>query len=263
MTEHWNFYPLDLVDAGPASVMLDLNLGDEAPLDGFPWLLSVDVAMRAPASTGLASREEVESLGALEDELAEMLELTAAAHFVGRMTHEGRRHYFFYAAHREGLEDAAIGVLSLFPDYGATAEYEIEHDPDWSHYLEYLYPDPFDEERMHNRQLVLTLQARGDRLGIERPVHHRAFFPDEASRQAFVDEATGRFDFELERLERGDDEDFPFAAHIVRQDRVELEHIDEVVGGLWEIAEDCGGYYGGWNAKIVRLPDAGAAPDAR
>lgn len=251
MPEHWNFYESDIDDA-PASVMLDMDLVDTAPMADLPWLMAIEVKMCEPDARGLASRGENERLGELEDGLTEFLELTLQARMIGRITHAGTRTFFYHAPSDHGLEDGAIGALVSYPDYISGSSVEIEHDPAWDYYLNWLYPDPLNEELIRNRQMVMTLYERGDSLGIARPLDHRAHFPDEPSRERFAGEVR-EHGFEVLARHTGDDEDFPFTLHIRREDRVELDRVDAVVEALFELAEDCEGYYDGWHCKVVKL----------
>lgn len=257
---HWNFYDCQ-IDGQQASITLDMDLVEAAPLAEMPWLLTVDIALREPTAAGLATREENEQLGVLEDALVEDLELLARARLVGRLTWQGRRIFYFYAPEEHGLVDAAYGALAPTPDYAAGMECEAEHDADWENYLEVLYPDPLAETLIHNRHLVMTLYEAGDRLAIPRPLEHVVRFAEEADRRRFEEDCAAEGFEVVRRVAEGGDEDFPLELEVRREDRVELDHIDEVVRQLWELAERCGGYYLSWRAKRVRLPEAEQAGD--
>ena len=242
MAEDWNFY-LCRVDDQPASIFLDLALIDEAPVPAFVQLGYVHVFMRQPRPDGLSSSEEFETLAQIDDALAEAT-APLAGRYVGRLTTDGTRTFYFYGADASAFEAAIAPAMRRFPGY----EFETgqRDDPAWSIYRDFLYPGPADRQRIANQNVVNVLLDRGDKPQLPRPIEHWAYFPDAARAAAFVDWLQAH-DFTItvsEPVER--------ASHVVRFMRVDQPSaIDEVVLPVHARAEELGGEYDGWECQVI------------
>jgi regulator of RNase E activity RraB len=98
---------------------------------------------------------------------------------------------------------------------------------------------------MTDRRVVEVLEDRGDIHSTPRRVDHWAYFPTAEARQSFV-EAALQADFDLESI----DDDERCCARVFRTDTVELEHIHAVVMILFELANQHGGDYDGWETSV-------------
>jgi len=244
----WDFYFLR-VDGQPASIYLDLGWGGEAPPPAFPVMAYVRVLMRAPRPDGLSSQEEFDDLIAVEDRLVAALTAGGAAIYVGRNTSGGCRDFYFYAPAGTAWEERASLAMGAMPDYRFQAGQRP--DPEWSVYREFLYPGPRERERMQNRSVCQALEHDGDALSAPREIDHWACFPDAATRDAFVRRA-GELGFLLREQDDGDAEHPECMARIYRVDVPAREGIDEVCLPLFDLAEECGGHYDGWECPVVR-----------
>ena len=102
-----------------------------------PWLLWVWIALLAPKSDGLASSEEAPQLKAIGESLDSTVSATCAAQLVGRVTGNGRREFYFYAAEPGELAAAVATVMGNFSAY--RHESGSTFQPDWDQYF-MLYP---------------------------------------------------------------------------------------------------------------------------
>jgi Family of unknown function (DUF695) len=84
--ERWNTYFVN-VNERLASIALDLNLRNQAPMTGKPQLLWVLVHLRSPKPNGLSDQVEFETLAAIEDNLASNLEAACRAVEAGTHHH--------------------------------------------------------------------------------------------------------------------------------------------------------------------------------
>lgn len=258
MAEAWEFYFCS-IQGRPASVMVDLGLAGAAPDAERPFLLCVRVPMRAPRPDGLSSAEEAPALRAFEDELdAAFAEICGAAQ-VGRLTWSGTREFFYYGRTEEGVEQALKAAVRGAPGY-ESLQWRTQEDPGWSHYQEFLYPDPDDMSWILDRRVVDQLREHGDQLDKPRPVDHYAYFDDPAARDAFLGAAAAQgFAGEISDRESGEGAGAPeeggegrFGAHLCRVDPAEMGHIHEVACSLRELAAEHGGRYDGWGCPVVR-----------
>src|SRR5258708_2933562 len=102
MPEDWDVY-LGPVDDQPASIFVDLSLLNAAPDANRPWLLRVAVQLQRPGEDGLGSQAESEALYEIEDRLFAGVAQSLRARYVGRITTQGRREFFYYAGSADGF----------------------------------------------------------------------------------------------------------------------------------------------------------------
>jgi hypothetical protein len=179
LSDEWDFYFARVNDA-VSSIFVDLGIRDDVPVETRPWLLWVWVQLLAPKPDGLATNEESRRLHEIGESLDSLVSATCGAQLVGRITGNGRREYYFYAAEPGELPTSVATALKAFPEY----KYETgsTFQPEWEQYLT-LYPSETNLERMHNRRLLESLAKQGDSHEVPRKVDHWLHFGDEASRE--------------------------------------------------------------------------------
>ncbi|RPI90708.1 MAG: DUF695 domain-containing protein [Planctomycetaceae bacterium] len=248
MAEDWDFYVAP-VDDHLASIFVDLSLVESAPEATRTRLLRVAVPLKAPRDDGLSDDDETDALYEVEDALFASVARGLGARYVGRVTNQGRREFFYYASSAEGLDAALQLVRPRFPAYEFT--WQDQDDRDWSLYLDLLYPSDLDLQTIQNRRVVETLAESGDDLTEPRNVDHWAYFPSEHAREQFVSQLDGQgFTVKLSEVEEPDAE-FRYGVHLIRRDRVDLDTIDALAIDLYLRASTCGGEYDGWEAPAV------------
>ncbi len=111
--------------------------------------------MKSPRPDGLSSQEEADTLWKLEDNLTTTLEKELNAVFVGRITSQGRREFYFYAPQTPENDGVIDRSLSSFSRY----EYETgtQDDPSWHQYLSVLYPPEEGVQKIENRCVLEVL----------------------------------------------------------------------------------------------------------
>lgn len=250
MSDHWDFY-FYVVDDLPCSTMLDLGLVSEAPLEAKPWLVSVRTPLTRPRVDGLTDNEEAEELGKLEERLVRALRTHADGRFVGRMTWNGTRDFFFYASRAEGVTAALTEALGPSPSRRVMSQ--VRDDKEWQHYFEVLFPGPIEQRWMADRRVVEELKKAGDRLDQPRPIDHIATFAREASARSYA-AACAALGFEVEARERDDGSDW--SVHATRVEPAELLHVHETAASLHLLAEEHEGAYEGWGCAVRDGSDA-------
>jgi hypothetical protein len=158
MAKDWDFY-LCRVDDKPASIFLDLALARDAPIGDLPHMAYVFVSMNAPRPDGLSSKEEFDTLAAIEDALEQGLCTDFSTRYVGRNTSAGRRDFFYYTGRESGWKDRVAAVMRSFPAYDV--DYGARSDPEWETYFRFLYPVPADHQRIMNRRVCFNLEKHG------------------------------------------------------------------------------------------------------
>ena len=117
--------------------------------------------MKSPRPDGLSSQEEADTLWKLEDNLTTTLEKELNAVFVGRITSQGRREFYFHAPQAPENDGVIDRSLSSF----SRCEYKTgtQDDPSWHQYLSVLYPPEEEVQKIENRRVLEVLQKKGDR----------------------------------------------------------------------------------------------------
>ena len=248
MAEDWDFYSSP-VDDHPASIFVDLGQIDDAPDAKRPWLLRVMLTLKIGRDDGLSDQEETDVLYTIEDDLFAGVARVLRARYVGRLTTQGRREYFYYGFSADGLDQAAAKALAEYPQYEVTCRTEV--DPDWKTYSDLLFPSDLDVQSIHNRRVVQQLSEHGDDLSQPRDIDHWLLFPSEESRDQFLIQVAGN-GFRAESSMSDDLEgQFRYVVRLIRSDRVDLETIDGLVIDLFLRAQSCEGEYDGWESPVV------------
>ena len=246
--DHWEIY-VSYIDDQPAVILVDLGIGEFAPLAEKPALVWVWVQIPAPDEEGFPTEEEDMKLNDVEDLITDAVEATTAR-YVGRITSNGRREFYFYTDNPQEFRDAATAAMGSAPDY----QFEIDaaEDPDWEHYFSVLMPSPEDSQQIQNQHVIQHLFDSGDSLTEPRPVDHYLNFKTSEDRQTFITEVLA-LDFEVaSQPERGDESEFPFALGLIRNHAVDVETVDDVTFELFELAQQHQGEYEGWGSKVVK-----------
>jgi uncharacterized protein (TIGR01619 family) len=247
--EDWDFY-FSNVDDIIGSFYLDLGLAKDAPLVNKPNLVWISVNMNNPREDGLSSNEEFDTLSAIEDRLQEFINGKHNSIYVGRLTTDGRRDFYFYMGDTT-LHDKTISEsMVAFPAY--TFDFGIKEDRQWEQYLNFIYPNPRQFQSILNRRVVDNLEKNGDPLTKARQVDHWIYFKTDGDRTDFLKKIEPlKFD-----IVSGDEKtsfgDFPFKLHISRVDNVDLDSVDDYVLDLWKYANECNGDYDGWETSVEK-----------
>lgn len=256
MSENWDFYPCRVEDE-PASIMLNLGLAKEAPVETLPDCTWLRVALKAPRPDGLSSSEEFDRLCEIGDALeAAVEEASTGLRYVGRCTCGGRRDFYAYAESGVAAEAVLSTVMAAFPEY----EFDTGHreDPQWRLYREFLYPTPRSMQLINNRRVLEALEQRGDPLTESRPIRHFVYFDADADTEAFH-QAMELAGF---RIAGGDTSEESGRRSLVfeRDESVDFLHLNQLTLQLIDLANSHGGDYDGWETE-VRRPAKGAGND--
>lgn len=258
MEENWEIYPC-LIEDEIAIVAVDLARLEGAPLATHPLRLEVRVPLRVPDEDGLAGEEEMTDLLGIESQLFADLAESSGALALGHVTTRGERVWYFQVAKASGL-DAAVAE-SLEDAEGYVPSITAVDDPEWELYRGLLVPEPLEFQSIQNRRMCSTLLEHGDDLQLPRVVTHWAFFPTEEERARFRGAVEGQgfatHDDRLPEDEEGNPQPLEIEGELClcfeRKDSVDVAQVDELVLPLFELAEQCGGRYDGWETTVEGL----------
>ena len=247
--EDWDFY-FSNVDNILGSFYIDLGLAKVAPLSDKPNLIWISIKMNNPREDGLSSSEEFDTLSAIEDRLQESITKRHNSIYVGRLTTDGRRDYYYYVGDATLYDKSISESLVAYPSY--TFDFGIKEDRLWDSYLGFMYPNPRQFQSIQNRRVVDNLEKNGDTLAKARPVDHWIYFKTENDRSAFLSKIENlNFDI-ISKDEETSLGEFPYKLHISRVDKVDHESVDDYVLDLWEFAKKCNGEYDGWETSVEK-----------
>ena len=250
MSDEWDFYFTN-VNGVLASIFVDLGIRQLVPQASHPWLLWSWVYFEEPREDGLSSSEESPTLREIEDALTRSVSEISHAELVGRITTDGRREFYFYGPDPARFDDAVSRALESFPKY--RFEFGRQEDHGWLHYLNVLYPSPRDNQRIKNRHVLEALKNRGDSLKASRSVSHWAYFRSPEDRARFIAQVISNgFEICNESEETELATECPYGVTIQRIDHIDWDSINEVTLELFELANEHGGEYDGWETSVEK-----------
>lgn len=251
--DHWEIY-VTYVDEQPAVILVDIAVSRIAPIAKMPCLAWIWVYIRNPDNEGFPSDDENDRLNDIEDALTESLN-SADFKYVGRVTTDGRREFYFYTeAVNQFRELATMTMKSVGMQFATDYEFEIDEtdDDEWRHYWDVLYPTPEDFQQIRNQHVLNQLEQAGDTLTEPRPLDHFANFRNEEDRAAFIAAAEALGFEAVSRPVRAENEEFPYSVGLLRVDAVDPETVDRITFELWELASNHNGEYDGWGSTVIK-----------
>lgn len=233
-----------------SSVIVNLAIGDRAPLSDAPCLLRISIPMQDAAAHGMGSSSERQILNELDRQLVQALSHQCEAKFVGRELARGQVKFFFYAPVACYPESVVADVVERHPGY--RFRLTRTRDPEWNVYFDELYPNRAEFQLLTTHERQAAAAEMGDSLEMPRPICHWTYFPSAESREKFLQQVRDR-GFHIHLLENHEalDGDFRYCAELARKDRADHPHLDELILWLFVRAEECGGYYDSFEAESV------------
>lgn len=247
--ENWDFYH-DEIDGMPASYFLNLALAQSAPIHLLSNLIWIELQMNHPREDGLSSSEEYDLLIKLEDALIPAMTKNKLVVYVGRVTHDTKRQFFFYAAPHVNVEQSIQSAMQAFPDYHYS--FGKKRERDWSTYFRNLYPNEVNLQKMSNSKVLESLRNNGDSLEIARPIDHWIYFQSLNERSKFIEKIKGLGFTVVQQTTVEENDNYPYQLVISRKDHVDQLSIDECTLQLFEFAKQANAQYDGWETQVIR-----------
>ena len=147
-TPDWQSY-LCKVNDELASVYVDLGFAGSAPISETSKLGWLWIRLNHPREDGLSSDEEFDALCDFEDELEGTLRKHKPSYYVGRITTQGRREFYFYVTNAMELKEAVNDLLEIHSEY--SFQLGEKEDELWRHYFKTLLPGAGGMEQINKR----------------------------------------------------------------------------------------------------------------
>jgi uncharacterized protein (TIGR01619 family) len=250
--EDWDVYFCYLEDT-PAFISVDLGYYGFAPLQDKPNLIEVAIGLQTATADGFPESEEWEMLEKIEDMLVSSFDQKLEAIFVGKTLHNGTRGLYFYSGDTLLVEQMMDELREHFKDY--SFEHQMQEDPSWEVYFEYLYPDEESLLKIQNNKMLRLLEEQGDQSFVPRAIQYSLRFTSEADRNAVASKvAENGFEVEEETVQK-DKSEFPYKLVLTSESRADEETIYLVTEMLMQLALEHDGEFIGWETQIVREND--------
>lgn len=181
--------------------------------------------------------------------------LTATSNFItgvtpkvlaGTFTYNCQRLNYYYVKDTAGLRNALARVYGrTYKDHNYVIK--IKHDPEWSVYKTFLYPDGATQNWMENNKVISGMMMRGDSVKIPREVTFNFYFDTEADRTAFEQEANAK-EYITKRKTQSRKKPVLYVVVLYKNTAVQHEIMNKITSELKELAKAHHGHYQGWDA---------------
>jgi uncharacterized protein (TIGR01619 family) len=248
--ENWDNF-ITSVNGHPVSIVVDLSLRDKAPVKERPYLVILRTKYPDADASGFPGDSSREELIQIENELESVLKTGNGAVYAGRFTQRGLREFYFYTLDTLDYAKHCSRVMENHTRFPWLVK--AVYDKTWSNYFEVLTPSEVEMEKIENRRMVKALKEKGDDLTKTRDIEHFLYFKTQGNRRGFLTSLElPRFkviDMPVEKTEPGD---YPFRLVISRQDKPDIQNMDQITIGFVQLAKKNNGRYDGWKTLVVK-----------
>lgn len=230
-----------------AFITYNHGYGEIAEKDKRDFLLKVRVKFNNPTPSGMPTNEEFAALSSVDDKLDDALSKLGAV-YVGRITVDGQRHFFFYVDTSEHALSESIEKVSIATTY--KLQYSYKHDPKKEGYWNDLYPTADDWQVIQDLKVLDSLRKNGDVPTTAREVLHWAYFPEKTDADHFGEWAKAN-NFNLISIEPSADKKM-VAVRFSHLGTMALEDITHRTIAINRKAKELHGDYDGWETSIEK-----------
>lgn len=236
------------LDGMPFEVEVDLSLHDRAPIAGLEYRLHIRLELNHPSADGLSSKEEDALLAAVEEEILDTL---PAEDYVlaARVTHRSARTLVVFARKPPEEGDAVHQALDRFDTHRTRVQHA--NDPEWTEYLEVLYPSQELLHQIHDRRVLKEFERRGDDCSALHVIEPRFVGLSKAQAEALAEGLRAR-GFGVKTIEESAGADGKgWSVTGEARTPLGLAILDDFRHAWIELAGAHGGSYKGWSAELV------------
>ena len=156
------------IENHPASTWIDLSVAHDVDTSQFPFFHVIRACLNQPSREGFPIQQERDRLWELEDQRVPALYDSGQFVFVGRVTTNGYREFYFYS-NSDTLNDECYQAIDAFSEFEFLVADAVT-DLDWTNYFDCIYPDDID------RQYIVFQRVLASVYKIETPFVVRYFF---------------------------------------------------------------------------------------
>lgn len=247
MRPYFEYYTANL-DRWPIEVGVDLTLHESAPIEGLQYRAHLRFNLNHPTADGLCCQEEAALLFAVEEEVLASLK-EGSFSYAALVTHRERRTMILYLREEPSEGHPILKAVKRVETH--TSLLQMESDPEWQEYKEFLYPDEGFRHQIKDRRVLQEFERRGDdpaRLHSLEPVFTGL---DEESaltlRQAL--EAVGFMVGDVSDVSQNGVANWSVVGKV--KSPLALSILDDYRGIWMDLAAQHGGHYDGWSAEVL------------
>lgn len=183
MTESWYTFPAQMGDHR-AFFSFDNGFSQIADTDERVIFLDVRVVIKQPNEAGLPTNEEFPALSELDEKLDAFITREGGV-YVGRLTVNGYRHFYFYIGFTEQIVSRIIA--SIADETGYSLAYSYKEDVAKDGYWNELYPTSDDWQVIRDMDVLEALKNHNDRSNVERDIRHWGYLEGSSVVKEFID----------------------------------------------------------------------------
>ncbi|SEC43480.1 TIGR01619 family protein [Tenacibaculum sp. MAR_2009_124] len=237
------------IEDKPASIRLNLAHHEVAPINGYRQQIWFSVKLLHPDENGFTTREEFETINAIEDTIFDNISTKHDAILAGAIKTDGRLDLYMYATATDGIEKIVIDtMLQQFKEYRYAVDFK--EDKEWNDYYNFLYPNPYEFQTIQNGKVIMQLREHGDNPEMKRKVDHWIYFKNDDEANVFI-EAVIDLGYEILSKEKNEEHEFQYNVNIGREDVIIPHEVNDYVWELMELANKSNGMYDGWGCPIA------------
>ena len=228
------------MEGDPAEFAVDTSYLSSAPNPNKPILLHIRCEMQEQGPLSNRGRRRI---GRIEKKCLKELK----AQYVGHVQDDSRRVMFFYTDKPERirtLEEIADKEKYLYCAVGCS------EDPEWSTYLELLYPDAAKFQTEENRKHIALYKKNGDCLTAARRITFHMYFPMESYVVSYAEEAR-MAGFAIGDQEFSPELEEPYGITLHRIGTLEKPSVDALTSDAIYLAERYLGKLLYWDCPVI------------
>ncbi|BCL72287.1 hypothetical protein TUMSATVNIG1_42550 [Vibrio nigripulchritudo] len=246
MLDIWHIFPAAM---GENQAWISYNHGysEIAEEDPRNNVVRVELQFKDPTDYGMPTNEEYLQLSKIDEKLEKKFAELGGV-YVGRVTVDGHRFFYFYLNTDE--KKAAKIISDVSAEFSYRLQHVYERDIEKSYYWEQLYPTVDDWQVIQDLKVLNSLSEHGDIKDKKREVMHWAYFPIDTECEKFSEWAKSESYVVHSACENVEKSEF----------RTKYSHVGTM--NLGDItshtirsnrkARELGGRYDGWETSVER-----------
>ena len=244
--ENWDNY-VATFKGRPGSILVNMGLSDQAPDKRYPYLVITGPHSQQCKANGIPDNEEMPALEGILDATGSFLNGVTANVLAGTFTFNCQRLNYYYVRDTAGVHNA-ISRMYNQSYKGYTYSVKVKHDPEWSTYRTFLYPDEKMRQWMSNSKVIAGMLKAGDSLSQARDLNFTLYFKNDTGRRAFSEYARAN-SYKVDTFSYADDK-YPFGITVSKYGYVKVDIINLMEEDLKAEVKRYQAIYSGWDAML-------------
>ena len=241
--QNWQTYRSTLNDK-IAVFSANLSLFEQFPNAKITQVVQFSLPYETDDSTGLPNADEYQRLITHTFKALTQLSALPDTLYAGNIMSDCKSMLYFYTHD----SDAVLAVLKEIDD---VMDIEIQRDPEWDLYFDFLLPSPLEMKINATEEILEMLSHNNRPLSDTYAVEHRFHFEDKDNLQAFI-EKMRLSDIPFNQIKYTDepiqvnDEDMMYMAKVEQEITLDTQDIFQFVEQFEHLANQLSGEYVGW-----------------